>query len=105
MRTLAFAVLSTITAMLLTLDTAEAHWRPTTQTWRCPPCIFSPPYPGGLIGLFVSGAIGGTDTGISIVFEFARATELRIFLSTRHALANRAFSSMENITLNDRGII
>ena len=45
MRTLAFAVLSTITAMLLTLDTAEAHWRPTTQTWRCPPCIFPPPYP------------------------------------------------------------
>jgi hypothetical protein len=69
MRTLAFAVLSTIAAMMFTVDTAEAHWRPTTRIWRCPPCIFPPQYPRRSFGLFVSGVIGGTNTGISIVFS------------------------------------
>jgi hypothetical protein len=69
MRTLAFVVLSIIASMIFTLETAEAHWRPTTRAWRCPPVFIRPNIPDGPTGLFVSGAIDGTDTGISIVFN------------------------------------
>jgi hypothetical protein len=78
MRTLAFAVLSIIAAMIFTLDTAEAHWRPTTGTWRCPPCVYPSQYPRRSVGLFVSLATGGgRDTGISIVFSCAALPKLR----------------------------
>ena len=78
MRTIiAFAVLSIIAAMMFTFDTAEAHWR-STRTWRCPPAFIHPSTPGDLIGLFASGAIGGTHTGISIVFSLPDKEHLPI---------------------------
>jgi hypothetical protein len=45
---IAFSVLSIITAMIFTPNTAaagEAHWRYASPKWRCPPCIYSSQYP------------------------------------------------------------
>jgi hypothetical protein len=54
---------------------------PDNTDMALPPAFFRPNIPGGLIGLFVSGAIGGTDTGISIVFssptQFVRGSHVR----------------------------
>ena len=71
MRTLTAFVVLIIAGVMVTLDTAEAHWRSTTL-WRCPPAFIRRNIPADLIGLFASGGIGGTNTGISILFSSPR---------------------------------